>query len=72
MNDYIIKAKVDMLLLISVLNLQQTENKVSLEQGLYPNIDEYYTSPPKVLLVPHLVGTRDDLKQIVKILITAA
>ncbi|GAA5889159.1 hypothetical protein JCM6882_009759 [Rhodosporidiobolus microsporus] len=41
-------------------------------KGFIGDADSYYSSPPKILQLPAMVGTRDDLKQLLKIAIVVA
>ncbi|GAA5823105.1 hypothetical protein JCM11251_007488 [Rhodosporidiobolus azoricus] len=41
-------------------------------KGYIGDADQYYSAPPKILQLPAMVGTRDDLKQLLKIAIVVA
>ncbi|GAA5881371.1 hypothetical protein JCM1840_004869 [Sporobolomyces johnsonii] len=49
-----------------------TKTYISKAQGFHNNANSYYSYPPPLLTVPSFIGTRDDLKQLLKILVTAA
>ncbi|GAA5969373.1 hypothetical protein JCM11641_008094 [Rhodosporidiobolus odoratus] len=45
---------------------------IAMSKGFYGNFDSYYSFPPKILQLPAMVGTRDELKQLLKVAIIAA
>ncbi|GAA5859120.1 hypothetical protein JCM8547_004010 [Rhodosporidiobolus lusitaniae] len=45
---------------------------VAKSKGYLGNAGAYYSNPPKILQLPAMVGTKDELKQLLKISITAA
>ncbi|GAA5939901.1 hypothetical protein JCM1841_000522 [Sporobolomyces salmonicolor] len=49
-----------------------TKTYIAKAQGFCNNANSYYSYPPSLLIVPSFVGSRDDLKQLLKILVTAA
>ncbi|GAA5966889.1 hypothetical protein JCM21900_001957 [Sporobolomyces salmonicolor] len=49
-----------------------TKTYIAKAQGFHNNANSYYSYPPSLLIVPSFVGSRDDLKQLLKVLVTAA
>ncbi|BGP18573.1 hypothetical protein JCM10213_003039 [Rhodosporidiobolus nylandii] len=47
-------------------------NYIAKAKGFVGNFDSYYSVPPKILQLPAMVGSRDELKQLIKIAIVAA
>ncbi|GEM07604.1 salivary gland secretion 1 [Rhodotorula toruloides] len=45
---------------------------VAKAQGFWGDVDGYYSQPPPLLTVEHLTATSEDVKQLMKILLTAA
>ncbi|GAA5855412.1 hypothetical protein JCM8547_007816 [Rhodosporidiobolus lusitaniae] len=45
---------------------------VAKEEGFWSDLDDYYSEPPRLMSIDHLSATQSDLKQLFRILITAA